>query len=188
MACHTLNLPFMALDLRDPVAVEARTSGHDRDSFPRWSVTEYAFPARGRRPALKLVWYDGGKRPPAGLCPEGKKRWSSGLLIVGEKGKLYSAGDNGGGYRLLGGVEEKEVDFERSPGHFAEWVRAIKGGKPARSNFPDYAGPLTETVLLGNLAVYAGKKVEWDARQMKAKNAAEVEGLIKPAYRNGYSL
>src|SRR5262249_30917970 len=61
MACHTMNLPFMALDLRDPVEVEAESPGHDRDSFPKWSIIRYSFAARGARPALKLVWYDGGK-------------------------------------------------------------------------------------------------------------------------------
>jgi predicted dehydrogenase len=187
MACHTMNLPFMALDLRDPTAVEAETSGHDRDSFPSWSVIRYTFPARGKRPALTLVWYDGGKRPSAEVLGEVKKPAISGSLIVGEKGKLYSPGDNGDRYRLLG-VEAVKVEFEESPGHFAEFARAIRGGKAATSNFPDYAGPLTETVLLGNLAVYAGKKVQWDARQLQAKNVPEVAGLIKPRYRKGYSL
>jgi predicted dehydrogenase len=187
MACHTMNLPFMALDLRDPIEVEAETSGHDRDCFPSWSVIRYRFAARGKRPALRLVWYDGGKRPAEKLLGEGKKLSASGSLIVGDKGKLYSPGDNGNRWELLGAVEKK-VEVEESPGHFPEFVRAIRGGKAATSNFPDYAGPLTEMVLLGNLAVYAGKKVEWDARKLEAKNVPEVEGLIRPVYRKGYSL
>jgi hypothetical protein len=69
-----------------------------------------------------------------------------------------------------------------------EFVRAIKGGPPAMSNFPDYAGPLTETVLLGNLAIWAGRKIEWDAQGLRATNAPEVEPLIRPAYRKGYTL
>ncbi len=82
-------------------------------------------------------------------------------MIIGEKGKI-----NGG--QLIGGTEI-EVEYPKSPGHFDEWTRAIQGGEPAVSNFPDYAGPLTETVLLGNLAVWVaaeegqGEKVEWDA-------------------------
>jgi hypothetical protein len=89
---------------------------------------------------------------------------------------------------LLGGASEPKVEYSHSPGHFAEFIRAIKGGEPAVSNFPDYAGPLTETVLLGNLAVWAGKKVEWDARGMRTVNAPETETLITPTYRKGYSL
>jgi hypothetical protein len=56
------------------------------------------------------------------------------------------------------------------------------------SNFPDYAGPLTETVLLGNLAVWSGKRVEWDARNLRATNARDLDALIRPTYRKGYSL
>ncbi len=187
MACHTVNMPFLALDLRDPTAVEAESSGHNKDSFPKWSVIRFTFPARGKRPAVSMVWYDGGKTPPAELL-DGQKPAGSGSLLIGEKGKLYSPGDNGGSIRLLGDAEEVKADYPKSPGHFAEFVRAIKGGEPAASNFADYAGPLTETILLGNLAVWAGKKIEWDAKDLKATNAPEVEPLVRPAYRNGYRL
>ena len=86
-----------------------------------------------------------------------------------------------------------DVEFDRSPGHFEEWVEAIKGGKPAVSNFPDYAGPLSETVLLGNLAVWAAadgksEKLAWDARKMKVTNAEGYDDLIKREYRKGYTL
>jgi predicted dehydrogenase len=187
MACHTMNMPFMALDLREPTAVEAETSGHNKETYPKWSVIRYTFPARDKRPALTMTWYDGGKKPPAELL-SGEALSTSGSLTIGEKGKLYAAGDNGGSYKLLGEVTEPKVEFPESPGHWAEFVRAIQGGEPAMSNFPDYAGPLTETVLLGNLAIWAGKKVEWDAKALKATNAPEVEPLIRPQYRKGYSL
>jgi predicted dehydrogenase len=187
MACHTMNMPFMALDLRDPTAVEAQSSGHNKETYPQWSIIRYTFPERDQRPALTMTWYDGGKLPDPALL-EGEKPKSSGSLIIGEKGKLYSAGDNGGGYTLLGNLAEPKVEYPTSPGHFAEFVRAIKGGEPAMSNFPNYAGPLTETVLLGNLAVWAGKKVEWNAKEWKATNAPEVEPIIRAEYRKGYSL
>src|SRR5207249_6044886 len=64
MACHTMNMPYMALDLRDPIAVEAESSGHNKESYPKWSIIRFTFPARGERPGLTLVWYDGGKTPP----------------------------------------------------------------------------------------------------------------------------
>jgi predicted dehydrogenase len=187
MACHTLNLPFMALELRDPTAVEAQSSGHNKESYPKWSVIKYTFPARGKRPALTMTWYDGGKRPDAPLL-DGKEPASSGALIIGEKGKLYSPGDYGGSFQLLGGVEEVKVEYPQSPGHFQEWVRAIKGGPAAMSNFPDYAGPLTETVLLGNLAVWAGEKVEWDARNLRSTNVKDLDVIIRPEYRKGWTL
>jgi hypothetical protein len=82
-----------------------------------------------------------------------------------------------------------DVTIKESPGHFAEWVAAIRGGEPAMSNFPDYSGPLTETILLGNLAVWAnGKKIEWDAKELKATNAPEVMRVVKREYRSGWSL
>lgn len=188
MACHTLNMPFMALDLRNPVSVQAETSGHNRDSYPKWSVIRYEFAATDSRPAVKLVWYDGGKRPPAELLG-GREPESSGSLVLGEKGGLYSPGDSGNARVLLGGAAETDVQFPQSPGHFEEFIRAIRGGEPAVSNFPGYAGPLSETVLLGNLAVWAdGKKIEWDARELKATNAPEVERIVRPEYRKGWEL
>jgi predicted dehydrogenase len=188
MACHTMNMPFMALDLREPSHVEAQTSGHNRDSYPKWSIIRYTFPARGSRPALTMTWYDGGKKPPAKLL-DGREPRGSGVVLIGEKGKMIAFGDSAENYRLVG-ASEPAVEYIKAPsgGHFAEFVRAIKGGPVPTSNFPDYAGPLTETVLLGNLAIWAGKKIEWDARNLKALNAPEVEPLIRPEYRKGYSL
>jgi predicted dehydrogenase len=186
MGCHNINMAFMALDLREPVSVEAETAGHNKNTLPSWSIVRYAFPARGERPALSLTWYDGGKKPPAELF-NGQQPGLNGTLVVGEKGKLFSSRE-AGGYRLFGVQAEPKVEFPESPGHWAEFLRAIKGGEPAMSNFPDYAGPLTEMVLLGNLAIWAGKKIEWDAKNLKALNAPEVEPLIRPEYRKGYSL
>ena len=189
MACHTLNMPFMALNLSNPTSVVAETSGHNKESYPKWSIITYEFPQTEQRPAVKLVWYDGGKRPDKSLL-EDRNPEPSGCLVIGEAGKLYAPGD----YAekeiiLLGGAQAKEVEFPKSPGHFDEFVRAIEGGEPAMSNFPNYSGPLTETVLLGNLAVWAdGKKIEWDAKELKAKNAPEVEHIIRREYREGYTL
>jgi predicted dehydrogenase len=192
MACHTVNLPFAALDLRDPISVEAESAENNKETYPQWAVIKFQFPERGKRGPLTMIWYEGGKNPGARKPPEelfdGQKISGSGSLIIGEKGKLYSPDDYGGSYKLLGGVTEPTVDIVKSPGHFTEWVNAIKGGPPAMSNFPDYAGPLTETILLGNLAVWAGKKVEWDPQALKAKNAPEVEHVVRPVYRRGWTL
>ena len=225
MACHTVNMPYMGLDLKNPTSVQATTSGHNKDSYPAWSIIKFEFPANATRPALLFFWYDGGKKPPMDLfAPEllqaavgqgrrGKGKGSkkggaeparggaesvrgSGCLIVGDKGKLYAPGDYAeNGIRLSKGLEQPKVEAPKSPGHFQEWVQAIKGGPPAMSNFTTYAGPLVETILLGNLAVWAapeadqpGKKIQWDAVALKATNAPEVAGIIKTEYRKGYSL
>ncbi len=195
MACHTVNMPFMALDLRDPTAVQAETSGHNRDSYPKWSIIKYEFPANANRPALTMTWYDGGKKPSPDLF-DGQEVSETGVLLIGDKGKLFAPGDYcEKGYKLLGGATDIAVEFETSLGHFVEFAKAIKGGPPARSNFANYSGPLTETILLGNLAVWAapeagsqGKKIEWDAKNLKPTNAPEVESIVTPVYREGYKL
>jgi predicted dehydrogenase len=207
MACHTFNLPFMALGLRDPVSVVAESSGHNQESYPKWSMITFEFPANEKRPGVKVMWYDGGKRPDPSLLDDGvpevlekdekgndkpskkPKMKASGMAIVGEKGKLYSPDDYGGAFTLIGCEKPADVEYTKSPGHFKEFAQAVKGGPPAMSNFPNYAGPLTETILLGNLAVWAtGKKLEWDSKNLAATNAPEVAHIIKATYREGYSL
>ncbi|MFC1758357.1 Gfo/Idh/MocA family protein [Planctomycetota bacterium] len=193
MACHTMNMPYMALQLRDPKSVVAKSAGHNKDTYPAWSIIDFDFPALDDRGPIRFSWYDGGKKPEESLF-QGQKQVNSGCLVVGDKGTLYSKGDYGDAFELLGGIETpKNLEFEKSPGHFQEWIRAIKTGKTATSNFPNYAGPLTETLLLGNLAVYAasegqGKKIEWDAETMTPTNAPELASIVKREYRDGYTL
>jgi hypothetical protein len=183
-----MNLPFAALDLRDPIAVQAKTSGHNRDSFPAWSIVTYEFAARDKRGPLKLYWYDGGKLPPQELVPNFKFP-PNGCLIVCEQGIIHATAEYAGSAEVIGQGPLGPIEAEVSPGHFAEWVAAIKGGKPAMSNFPGYAGPLTETVLLGNLAVWAdGPRVEWDAKRMAVKGSNEFDALLKPPRRAGWDL
>lgn len=192
MACHTMNMPFMGLDLLNPTSVQAETSGHNGYSYPKWSVITFEFPKNSTRDALTVYWYDGGKRPPSELF-DGKQPGSSGCLIVGEKGKIYTPDDYGSRWEFLGGdLEKPKVEFPKSPGHVQEWVRAIRGGEAAMSNFPNYASPLTETILLGNLAVWAtgedgkSKKIEWDSETLKAKDMPELDKIVKPQYRDGW--
>lgn len=196
MACHTANMAVMALDLFDPQTIEAEVDGdspgfQQGETYPKWSVITFEFGPRGDLPACKMVWYDGGKRPPQELV-YGEKMPSSGSLLVGEKGTLYSPNDYGARYLLL--PKEKFAEYKapepslpRSPGHFEEFAIACAGGAPAMSNF-DYAGRLTETILLGNVAMRAGKKIEWDAKAMKCKNAPEADQFLKREYREGWSL
>ncbi|MFN0056629.1 MAG: Gfo/Idh/MocA family protein [Planctomycetales bacterium] len=194
MACHTFNMPFMALNLKNPTTIEAEHSGHTGDSYPQWSVIKFQFPKDGDRPAIPVTWYDGKKLPPKELMG-GKEVPASGALVVGTKDTLHAMGDYCGDFELLSGATPPDVSFIKSPGHFQEFVEAIRGGKPAMSNFPDYAGPLTETILLGNLAVSCGKSpnsngkiVQWDSSKLKATNAPELDAIIKPPYRDGWSL
>ncbi len=188
MGCHIMNLSFMALDLRDPIAVRADSSGNNKETYPEWSVVRYEFGARGARGPVTLTWYDGGQKPSQDLVA-GAELSPGGSIIVCEKGTLFCPNDYGAGTKVIGGGEIPDVPFDKSPGHFAEFVDAVKDGKPAVSNFPNYASALTETVLLGNLAVWAsGERLEWDAKGMKVKGRPDLDPLLTPTYRKGWTL
>lgn len=187
MGCHVLNMPFMALDLRDPIAFRAETSGKTDETYPAWSIVHYEFPARGNRPPLNLVWYDGSKKPPQDLVPNTQYS-GGGVIVVGDKDTLYVPGEHGGGAKLLKSTPPN-VDFEKSPGHFEELIQMIQTGKPAKSNIPDYSGPLTETVVLGNLAIWSpNQRLEYDAANMRVKGRPDLDAVIRPKYRAGWEL
>ncbi len=191
MACHTLNLPYWGLKLGAPTAFEAEVSELKPDCAPNWSIIRFDFPARGNLPALKMTWYDGGKKPPAELF-EGEKVSSSGALVIGKKGKMYSPGDYGTSHVLLPkkkfeGYEAPDPWIPRSPGHHKEWLRACKGGPPAMSNF-NYAGPLTEVVVAGVIAIRTATRIEWDAKNLKATNCPKAAQYVRPEYRKGWTL
>jgi predicted dehydrogenase len=210
MACHTCNLPFMALNMRDPTAVEAETSGHDHDSYPAKSRIKFDFPAIGDRGPFNFYWYDGTELPPEDLYAnflmkdgkprldeEGKPRRlsTSGCLIVGDKATMYAAGDYAeGGIELNKDIPWLEIDYpkpvgEPELGHVKEFYMAIADPKKnkAMSNFPDYGGPLTETILLGNLAVWKEGRVKWDAKSLTPDDPS-LMAIVKPTYREGYEL
>lgn len=196
MACHTVNMPFMGLDLFNPTSVEATSSGNNKDSYPKWSSIKFEFPANDWRPALKFTWSDGGQKPPPEILQgSGQPMKGSGCVIIGEKASMYSPDDYGGRYFIYPEVEKPAVEFPRSPGHFDEFTNAIKDSSAPQpmSNFANYSSRLTETILLGNLSVWANERVEWDAKNLKVTNisgdlAKELELLIRPKYRDGYSL
>jgi predicted dehydrogenase len=200
MACHTCNLPFMALNMRDPVAVEAECPDHDGDSYPTRSKIKFEFPELDGRAAFTMFWYDGGNVPSAELFKnvtleveiDGRKVPApvpSGVLLIGDKATMYAAGDYAEqGIQVVGG-EELKVDYPKSPGHEKEWFIAMHDpGQPAMSNFPDYAGPLTETILLGNLAVWKRGRVEWDPTNLKPLNDPALERIVRSTYREGYEV
>jgi predicted dehydrogenase len=191
MACHLMDVAFWALGLKDPISVEAESGPVSPVSPPLWSVITYQFPAVGARPPVKLVWYDGGKRPPAEVT-EGADlpKDFNGSFVVGDKGRMQV--NHGAAPRLL--PEKTFEDYEWPPetlprpaSHYLEWIEACKKGTPTGSNFA-YAGPFTEAVLLGNVALRVGGKIEWDAAAMKVKGHPEAAEYIRPRFRKGWKL
>ena len=201
MACHTINIACMALELFDPESVEVvDTSGIvDNASYPVWSIIRTKFGPRNGRGPVTLTWFDGGEKLPEDKRSfkdrlYGEKVPGSGLLLVGEKGSFFSKNDYGAEHILLPRDQFKEVKkpeptLPRTKNHFGEWVEGIKENEPTKpmSNF-QYAGRLTETVLLGVVALKAGKPLEWDAEAMKARNCPEADKFIRRDYRRGYSI
>jgi hypothetical protein len=152
-------------------------------------------------PALKLVWYDGGLRPPRPeeLEPD-REMGAMGHLLVGDRGKILSQRRSDGPmFALIPESRAKEYGdpprtLPRSIGHYNEWTQACKGGQPGGSNF-DWAGPLTEVVLLGNIALrpemreeLTTKKLLWDAEHLRFTNSETANKFLKREYRAGWGI
>jgi hypothetical protein len=194
IGCHQFVSIFRALKLGYPTSVEACSSGVNSETAPLASIVRYDFPARGEMPPVKLTWYDGGLMPARPQEIEEGLRFGNAddNLFIGNKGKML-------GHRLLPEARSKDYGkppkvLPRSPGHHREWINACKGGEPAGSNF-DVAGPLTEVVLLGNIALRMdqqlyekGLKLYYDGPNMKVTNLPEANKYIQSEYRDGWTL
>ena len=137
-------------------------------------------------PPLKLVWYDNGLQPPKPAELEDDRELSAeGALLVGSEGKMLDG-------RIIPESKMQSYKFPpktlpRSVGHHREWLEACKGGAPGGSSF-DFAGPLTEVVLLGNVAMQAGKKLYWDPQNMQITNMPAANQFLRRTYRAGWEL
>jgi predicted dehydrogenase len=193
MGCHTMNLAYMGLQLGLPTAVSAdMATPLNRETYPLGATVTYEFPARGMLPACRLLWYEGGRRPPEKLFL-GEKPERSGALLVGSKGTLYSPNDYGFEYRLLpresfANFKPPERTLPRVLLHSSEWLAACRGGQPAMCNFVDAGAALTETVLLGNLAMRMGKRIAWDSEKMRAIDLPQANQYIRRECRKGWTL
>jgi predicted dehydrogenase len=192
MGCHIFDPPYWALDLRYPASISAEGPPPHAETAPAWSIVRYEFPARGVQPAVILSWYDGGKLPPAELFDgELPAKNSSGTVLVGAKGRLLVNHGRGGNKLLpasaFADFQAPEPTLPRSPGHHQEWVAACKTGSPTGTNF-DYAAALTETVLLGNVALHSGRTITWDAENMRPRDGTLDDLYIRRDYRAGWSL
>jgi predicted dehydrogenase len=213
MACHVMDASYTTLKLGAPTSVIANLAynflppapgerGYGKrvvydDSYPPASVIHLTFPARGDMPPVKLHWYDGGILPerPEELEPD-RRMPTSGTLFVGDNGKMwcetYSESPRLITEKAMAAFSRPEKSLPRVPGggggHEKTWVDAIRTQSRAVSHF-DYAGPFTETVLLGNIALrYPGTRLLWDAATMTITNVPEANQLVQHHYRKGWSL
>jgi predicted dehydrogenase len=195
MGCHIIDYPFWALKLDAPLSVEGYSTPVYRETAPSASLITYKFRSGLDGSMVDLLWSDGGIKPniPEGLESE-VDVWGSigGVVFKGDEGVLVYGHKRPKPVLLVNGKEKdygtpKEM-IPRSAGHYKEWFNEIKGSnKRAMSNF-DYAGPLTEAVLLGNVAIRTGKKILWDAKNMKVTNILDAKNYLREDYRTGWNL
>ncbi|MBW8041473.1 MAG: Gfo/Idh/MocA family oxidoreductase [Planctomycetes bacterium] len=191
MGCHIIDPVFWALDLHYPVSIEADPGVFNKETYPRKTIVKWEFGTRGDLPPVTVTWYDGRNNPPRPKeLEEGRNLPGQGGLYYGEKGTLLAP--HMGTPRLIPesrmkGFKLPEPFLPRGINHYQEWIRACKGGPKPSTNF-DYSGPLTETILLGNIAARAGKKLLWDGPKLKVTNAPGANEYLKRKYRQGWIL
>jgi hypothetical protein len=212
-ASHSANLAFMALKVhelwlesrpdknRPIIRIKSECSGINRLSFPRWEVVKWEIPARAEFPPITFTWYNGA-------APSGRERieawlgnagWGqskqmdfAGAIIAGTEGTIHANGHNAT-FRLLPEEKFKNVEkdrpktVDRSRGHEMDWFIACRGGKPAWANF-DYASALNQFLMLGNVATQIEEQIDFDPIAMKIINNAQADALLRPEYREGWSL
>ena len=198
MGCHNMDLAFFALDLKNPIRIEGSGEGGTDQSPPKASTVKWSFPGNEHRGPVALTWYDGGRKPSPELVSQ-KELPGNGCIIMGTRDTLYVPSYWGAGSCLSGaGMEDWNhipASLPRWPGgdqdndmaHHHEWLAACKGEAKALSHF-DYAGPMTEAVLLGNVALRAGHAIDWDAHGMRVTNDPHANQWIRKAYRKGWEL
>ncbi len=214
IGCHSLDSVFRALKLGAPVSIQAASTRTNKDSFPLGSMVTFRFPARdasiqehnrhvsglsGSRagamamPPCKLVWYDGGLRPPRPEnLPDGIMMGDNGRLLIGDEGFILNQSVFPEARAKL--AAEVPASLPKSAGHHQEFLDACKGGPPAGSNF-DWAGPLAEAVLLGNVALRVQLRedltlqgLQWDSVNLRVSNLEEANSFVRREYRQGWKL
>ena len=198
MGCYSYDTIFRVMRLETPVSVEASSTDRYDETYPQAEIIRYDFDARGDMPPLRFTWYDGGLKP--ARPPEleqnrpfrGEPDEDEGLLFVGDRGKIL-CGFNGKNPRLIpqskmDAYKQPPKTLPRSPGNEREWLDACKGGTTMSGGNFEFEGMVTETLLLGNVAVCTGEKLTWDRANLKANNSDLGQKYIRPDRRQGWEL
>lgn len=197
IGCHTIDTAYWALDLGAPTSVEVEMKeAVNPIHTPNGSIVTYNFAARGNQPPVSVKWHEGPSRPEApadydlgGLPGEG------GFIMVGENGGIFHSGMRPDSPQLYPKAKWEEYranpdkrvpkTLPRTNGIHRDWVDAIKNGKKSCSDF-SYSAPLTETILLGTLAIRTGQGLKWNAEQLEILDNAEAAKLINVEARPGW--
>jgi len=195
MGIHNIAPVFAALKLGAPSSVTASSTAVYPETVPLACTVHYEFPARGEKPPVTLHWYDGGLLPPRPTELEDGRELDheDGIILVGDKGKMLVEGWGGHTPKLIPDRRMQEYkqppkSLPRSIGHHQEWLDACRLGTPTRSSF-DFAGPLTEALLLGMVCVrIGGSKLLWDSNALRITNVPEANNYLHYEYRKGWEL
>ncbi|MBN1816275.1 MAG: Gfo/Idh/MocA family oxidoreductase [Sedimentisphaerales bacterium] len=196
--CHVVDPVFWALDLGSPVSVQAQADGWNPekhgDTYPPGETVKFEFAARGDRKPVTLFWFSGQRKiPRPEMLEEGRNGPETGAVVYGDKGAIQYGSHGAGGVRLIPesamkAYKRPQETIPRVPGHHQDWLRAIKEGGKAGSNF-DYGGPLTELAQLGIVAMkMLGQKLVWDGPNMKFTNNDQANKYLNTPYRQGWTL
>jgi len=192
MGCHIIDPVVWSCRLGAPRKIWSDGPAPNGETYPEWGIIHYEFPGTQQTAGdtFEMTWYDGGKKPPEELArlPAGESLPSNGSLYVGDAGILLCP--HGGAPRLLPADQFSDYPIEAAEGddHYMQWTNACKGMGQTTSQF-DYAGPLTETVLLGTIAIrFPGQKLEWDSEQLLVTNTAEANPYVRKSYREGWQV
>jgi predicted dehydrogenase len=200
MGAHLIDHPYWALGLDYPITVEASSTPWggkegEKASYPLATTVHYVFPSRGMLPEVHMHWYDGGLMPPrpAVLPDEVQLDRTGGVIFVGDKGilmhKTYGSDPQLYPQSLMAEYVYTPIKYKRiTTSHEMNWIEAIQGKAEATSPF-DYAAPLTETMLLGVVALHApGQTLRYDSEKMAFTNNTEVNRHLSRDYRDGWIL
>ena len=199
MGCHIYDPVFKALALTAPLSVRSDGAKPNEHSWATDAIVDYLFPGteftEGK--TVRVVWYDGDQRPP-------KEILDAAHFVKGEKGKdmpdqgSIFIGTNG--VMILPHIEQPRIvrnkpgtfhalDKVQKDNHWHQFIETALGNRPKCDANWDYAGPLTEAILLGTVATHFPKQtLEWDAPALKFTNVAEANAFVKRTYRAGHEV
>ncbi len=190
--CHILDPVFTALALTAPISIRAENEGFNEHTWPAAETVHYLFPGTAwtAGKTLPLTWYDGGRKPERSLAhfPDGKDLPGSASLFIGEGGTLVLPHVAAPQLYPREKFASFQVQSEPAGNHYHAWIDGILTLSQTSDGF-DYAGPLTEAVLLGNVATrMPGTLLEWNAGEFRIPNKPEAERLLTKTYREGWKI
>ena len=190
MGCHLLDPVINALMLEAPQKVSAEGPQPQPESGPKWCIVHYTFAAtKFAKEGLTVHWYEAGRQPDREIfqTPDDWPGSKNGVLFIGEKGNLFV------GFPEMPELfpREKFADYQwpefEDHNHYQQWTKAVAGIGETSCPFT-YSGPLTETVLLGNVAYRSGQEIVWNSRKLRVENSQSANSLIRREYRDDWQI